>query len=324
MSHAKAMQMAYDVFVSSPKNWPDNARRYVNDRKLLERSPFQIGFADESWDRLSNALKAENLQSAGLELGLLGRAESGRYWDMYRNRVIFPIRNEAGTVVGFGGRALGDEKPKYINSAQSALFDKSSLLFGLHEALQMPAAGPINIVEGYTDVLSSIKSGEPAVAPMGTALTAEHLRLIGRHYKSLRMVFDGDVAGREAALRSALLFISEPGDIELAEVTILEEGADPDALYKAGGASKLREGVRDSVSLARFLYQSEFVERDVSTLGLKARAINKLNDMAKSCGVQSVKSELEELIQGAVNPKTTSLQVNQTHSNKHPSAPGVL
>ena len=323
MSFERAMHLAYRTFITDPANWPEEVKGYVKSRKLTETTHLAIGFADESWDTLSNVLKAENLQEIGQQLGLLGRAESGRFWDMYRNRVIFPIRDAQGVLVGFGGRAIGDEKPKYINSAQSEIFDKSSVLFGLYESLQMKSTGPLNIVEGYTDVLSCIKSGEPAVAPMGTALTEQHLRLIGKHFDRIRMVFDGDTAGKEAACRSAMLYIAEPGGIESAEVTLLPEGADPDSLYKTGGPSGLVDGVRDSVGMAAFLYDIEFAQKDISTLGLKARAINSLANIAKECSVSAVKAELENAVQKIIDPQE-SAQPCVEHQPTILSSPNIL
>lgn len=323
MSVERVMHLAYRTFITDPANWPDPVKGYVKSRKLSETTHLAVGFADESWDTLSNVLKAENLQEIGQQLGLLGRAESGRFWDMYRHRVIFPIRDAQGVLVGFGGRAIGDEKPKYINSAQSEVFDKSKVLFGLYESLQMGSPGPLNIVEGYTDVLSCIKSGEPAVAPMGTALTEHHLKLIGKHFDAIRMVFDGDTAGKEAASRSAMLYIAEPSGIESAEVTLLPEGADPDSLYQAGGPKGLVDGVQESVSMADFLFDIEFTQKDISTLGLKARAINSLTNIAKECAVPAVKAELDNAVQKIVDPQENA-QPRLEHQSTTLSSPTIL
>ena len=185
-------------------------RKYIRDERGLSdetSQAFQLGYAPESWDWLLSSLRRLGYRDDDIvEVGLAVRNESGRVYDRFRNRLMIPIRDERGRVVGFGGRALGSvDGAKYINSPQTALFDKSRLLFGLDTGKRaIREAGAAVIVEGYMDVIQAHQAGyRNVVAQMGTAMTENQIRLIApRHASKIVLALDSDQAGQSAARRS--------------------------------------------------------------------------------------------------------------------------
>ena len=185
-------------------------RHYLNDSRGLNDETvqiFQLGYAPDSWDWLLHSLRRLGYSDDDIvEVGLAVRSEKGRVYDRFRNRLMIPIRDERGRVVGFGGRALGqDESAKYINSPQSALFDKSGLLFGLDMGKgAIRESGTAVIVEGYLDVIQAHQAGYlNVVAQMGTAMTEKQIRLVAPRFASkIVLALDADEAGQNAARRS--------------------------------------------------------------------------------------------------------------------------
>src|SRR5690606_20779006 len=167
---------------------------------------FGLGYAPDAWDTVLKGLGRgdERRISRLLEAGLVIRNEQGRIYDRFRDRIMFPIRNVKGDVIGFGGRVLGSGEPKYMNSPESAVFHKGRELYGLYEARrQSGRPAEILVVEGYLDVASLAQFGvEPAVATLGTSTTPDHLRRLTRLSSRIVFCFDGDRAGRAAAWRA--------------------------------------------------------------------------------------------------------------------------
>ncbi|MGH2557733.1 MAG: DNA primase [Thermomicrobiales bacterium] len=214
---------------------------------------FQLGFAPDGWDNLLHYLATRGIDPVlAAEAGLLQTRDSGGYYDRFRNRLIFPIRNRDGAVVGFGGRALGDAMPKYLNSPQSPIFDKSALLFGLDLAKEeIRRQDQVVIVEGYMDAIAAHQFGHPnVVAAMGTAVTESQIALVKRLTKHIVLALDADTAGQMATLRGLetaqgaldhdLVPIPDARGVihwerKLnAEITIVDlpEGKDPDELLR--------------------------------------------------------------------------------------------
>jgi DNA primase len=173
------------------------------DRATIER--FRLGFAPDRWDALLTMLGARGFDAATLvEAGLAQERQTGGHYDRFRNRLIFPIADREGRIVGFGARALGDDQPKYLNSPQTSLFDKSSLLYALHLAKDaIKSENRAIIVEGYMDAIAAHQFGHPnVVAAMGTALTESQVGLLKRFSKRIVLALDADAAGQMATLRS--------------------------------------------------------------------------------------------------------------------------
>lgn len=202
---------------------------------------FRLGVAPDAWDGLLGALRAAGVPpKAAEEAGLIVPRSSGDGWyDRFRNRLIFPIRAPGGKVVAFGGRTLGDDDAKYINSPESPIYRKSETLYGLHAArTAIHRADRVLVVEGYFDVLGLAKAGlKYAVAPCGTALTKQQLQALKRHTERIVLFFDGDSAGQRAAFKSLRLCL-ETGLWPLCPH--LPEGMDPDDYVREHGAEAMQ------------------------------------------------------------------------------------
>jgi DNA primase len=221
------------------------ARSYLAGRRvsaeLIER--FGLGYAPDSWRALIEAL-APRLPLADLEAaGLAGRSERDhKPYDRFRNRLMFPIHNASGRLVGFGGRTLGDDKAKYINTAETDRFHKGHLLYGLFQARQeIRESRCAVLVEGYFDVVATVASGRAGtVAGMGTALTQEQARLLARYADEVVVAYDGDRAGETAFERGLPILLAEGLGVRRA---VFGEGHDPDSLRLASGEAAVAEAV---------------------------------------------------------------------------------
>ncbi len=214
--------------------------RGFNDRTIQK---FELGYSLQAWDHfcttaLSKGYSREMLEKAGL----LVSKEGGKYYDRFRGRVIFPIHNLSGRVIGFGARMLGKQKeqPKYINSPETVIYHKSQVLYGMFQAKNAIRRDDFcYLVEGYTDVLSLFQAGvENAVASSGTALTEDQIRLIKRFTSNVTVLFDGDAAGIKAALRGIDLVLKEGLNVR---VVLLPDGEDPDSFSRKLGSTAFRE-----------------------------------------------------------------------------------
>ena len=234
---------------------------------------FGIGYAPPGWDGLATELGDDAAAArAALELGLLVERDSGGCYDRFRDRVMFPIRDRRGRVVGFGGRVLGDEKPKYMNSPESPVFHKGRELYGLFEARKARRRlERLLVVEGYMDVVALAQFGiDNAVATLGTATTAEHLERLFRVVPEVVFCFDGDAAGRKAAWRALENALPVMQQGRQARFLFLPEGEDPDSLVRKEGKELFLQRTVDSVPLSRFFFES--LARQVDTGSMDGRA----------------------------------------------------
>jgi len=222
---------------------------------------FSIGAAPDAWDGLAERLASKGVDPAPfVSAGLIKpRERGGGHYDAMRNRLIFPIRDQIGRVVAFGGRRINDEdEPKYLNSPEHAAFRKSSTLYGLYEASRAIQRERTAVVtEGYTDVIACHQAGfGHAVATLGTALTVEHARLLRRLCDTVILLFDSDEAGSRAADRATEVFFAEPLDVRIATFSGVTEAKDPDELLKQEhGAEAFRRVLDDSVDLLEYRYR---------------------------------------------------------------------
>jgi DNA primase len=249
----RANEVALEYFRASLRGSDGRAARTYLERRgapveLIER--FQVGFAPAGWDGLVKHLRAQGIDSADAEAaGLIARRQTGDgYYDRFRARVIFPILEPGARIIGFGGRSLEDETPKYLNSPESPLYRKSRVLFGLPLALDaIRERDRAIVVEGYFDAMALHQAGlAEAVAPCGTALTQEHARRIRRYTRETLLLFDGDEAGQRAAERALPVLLSEGLRVRAA---FLPAGADPDDLVRKEGPGALRAVVDAAVPL---------------------------------------------------------------------------
>ena len=212
---------------------------YLKTRKLKASTVkhFALGYAKDSWNALLNHLVSKGFEYEQIrEAGLCSRSRDGRYYDYFRNRVMFPIIDVRGNVIGFGGRVLNDDKPKYLNSPLTPVFDKGRNLFSLNNAKD--AGNSFLLAEGYMDVIALWQAGfTNAVATLGTALTSEQARLISRYASEVIVCYDADAAGRNATEKAMRIFSETGIKVKILRIT---GGKDPDEFIKTYGADEFR------------------------------------------------------------------------------------
>ena len=233
-------------------------RRGIEDRTIKK---FGLGYAPDSWDSLYGYFKEKGTdEKLLLELGLISQKD-GRYFDKFRDRVIFPIINTAGKVIGFGGRALDDKAmPKYLNSPENRVFQKKNNLYALNSTKQdIGKAGTAIIVEGYMDAISLYQNGVRNVAAsLGTALTDNQAKLINRYTKNVVLSYDADAAGQKAALRGIEVLRNEGCKVKVLHVT---DGKDPDEYIKKNGRDAFDKLVEKAIPYTD--YKIEAAKRDI-------------------------------------------------------------
>lgn len=250
------MEAANKLYKAELKNAPQ-AIEYLKNRGLTGQiaARYGLGYAPENYQNLlaieSNYEKADLLDIAGLTK----LSESGRRYDRFRNRVMFPIRNGKGEVIGFGGRVIGEGEPKYLNSPETPLFHKGREVYGLFEARQaIHAMGYVLVTEGYMDVVALAQWGfENAVATLGTAVTPEHVQKLFKQTSKLVFAFDGDKAGQKAAWRALEACLSHVTDTKSAYFVFLPPEHDPDSFIREEGADGFEAMVQQALSLSGFL-----------------------------------------------------------------------
>jgi DNA primase len=236
---------------------------------------FGLGFAPPGWDNLYKHLSSDTLQQkVMIDAGLLiENTETGKRYDRFRDRVMFPIRDSRGRVIAFGGRVLGDDKPKYLNSPETPVFHKGQELYGLFEARKHNRnLDEIIVVEGYMDVIALAQQGlRNAVATLGTATSEEHLKRLFRVVPSVLFCFDGDQAGRNAAWRALEATLSSLQDGRRARFLFLPEGEDPDTLVRSEGTDAFKARINQHAQpLADYFFEQLTREADPRSLEGKA------------------------------------------------------
>ncbi len=260
------------------------ARAYLQERQVPVEywRSYRLGYAPgpdaAGWTFLLDQLRKKGFGTEEIEQsGLAAVNDRGSHYDRFRDRVLFPILDMSGRVVAFGGRILGEGKPKYMNSPQSPIFDKSRLLFGLYphrDAIREQRRAVV--VEGNFDMLSlAIHGIKYVVAPLGTSLTRPHVRSLRGYCEQVILLFDGDAAGLKAAMRSVPHFLSEQVE---ARIALLPEGEDPDTLVRGQGADAVLELLDAAAPLPEFLFDA-LVDKHGLTLDGKNRIIAELQPL---------------------------------------------
>ena len=247
------------------------AYAYLQNRGLSDDiiQSFHIGYAATGWDNLlkqlgHNAAAEKSLYTAGM----LIQKEQGGYYDRFRHRIMFPICNRSGKYIAFGGRVLDDSQPKYLNSPETPIFQKSQELYGLHYLLSKERDYPeIMIVEGYMDVLALAQHGySRSVATLGTAISQYNLEKLFRLTNKIIFCFDGDNAGKKAAWRALQNTIKIMQDGRQAYFLFLPDGDDPDSFIRRTGKDTLLEQIESAMSLTQFLFSHLRSQADPSTI----------------------------------------------------------
>jgi len=272
------MQQVANFYRQQLKEHPKGSQAidYLKARSLSGDTvaEFNIGYAPPGWDTLQKHLGSDNVQPLATT-GMLIKKDSGGHYDRFRERIMFPIRDSRGRVIGFGGRVLGDDTPKYLNSPETPLFHKGKALYGLFEARQANRdIQRLLIVEGYMDVVMLAQHGiRYAVATLGTATTVEHLELMFRTTSEVVFCFDGDRAGRDAANRALenTLPVMQAG--RQARFLFLPDGEDPDSLVQKEGKEALEARIDTAAPLSTYLYEHLAKQVDMSSIDGQARLV---------------------------------------------------
>lgn len=254
-----------------------SAIQYLQQRGINGNSAknYQLGYAPPAWHSLEQVFKKD--KKALIATGMLIEKEQGKTYDRFRHRIMFPIHDRHGRLIGFGGRAIDkDQTPKYLNSPETIIFQKNRELYGLYHALQHnPHPEYLLIVEGYMDVIALAQEGVPeAVATLGTATSTWHVQLLHKHTNRLIFCFDGDNAGRKAAwqaLESCLSHLNQGLDVRF---VFLPEGHDPDSLIRTEGKASFLERLNTAATLTEFFLKHLTDHTELQTIAGKSQLIH--------------------------------------------------
>ncbi len=279
----------YDLLVSISEFYQSNLRNnsramaYFQERGLTDKTieEFKLGYAPTGWQHLEQAFPRD---IEGLKaLGLVRKSEKGRDYDLLRDRVIFPIRDNQGRVIGFAGRALDNEvKPKYINSSDSPVFHKQHVLYGYYESRQHKANDWL-VVEGYMDVIALYQAGiYGAVASMGTAINESQIARLLQLNPTLTLCFDGDSAGQKAAWRTLEVALPVLSDDKELRFLSLPGGHDPDTYVALQGVEAMREQIKNAMPLSQYIFAYLSERYDLSLAEGKAKLMSQVRQLTNN------------------------------------------
>ena len=290
------------------------AKDYLKNRSLSQQiiQQFQLGYSQNQWNQLEKSFPGKQQQL--IETGMLIQSDKGKTYDRFRDRIMFPIINKRGQTIAFGGRTLEKEaKPKYLNSPETPLFDKSRELYGLYQAIQHKRNPDyLIIVEGYMDVIALAQNNIPyGIASLGTATSAWQIKDALRNCQQLIFCYDGDSAGQKAAWRAAetsLTLMKENLDIRF---ITLPEAHDPDTFIQQQGQQAFIDLINHAQPLDEFILHYLKINNDLSTLNGKTR----FTDQIKDCIENTPEGTWKQLFIDKIN-KTTGIQLQTTNPIK--------
>ena len=306
-----------------------DAREYLEKRGLSQKTieDFKIGFAPESWDTLTAALRKQFPESLLEKSGLVLPRKEGGFYDRFRKRIIFPILDAKGQCIAFGGRVMDDSVPKYLNSPETEIYVKGRHLYGLAQARssirELDAA---IVVEGYMDVIGCVQAGVTnVVASLGTALTPDQVRLVKRQTQNVFILYDADKAGEMATQRGLELFLEEGMEIRIVR---LPEGHDPDSYIRDAGIERFRAAMGAAQPLFDYRLALLKKQHGVATLDAKVKIANEMvklfsrvrNEILVSAWTRALASELQ-LSETALQSETKKSK--ESAANHYLTAPRV-
>jgi len=255
------------------------AVEYLKNRGLSGQiaKQYGIGYAPDGWQNLIQLkIESEDLEKDLIDSGMLIKNDKGRVYDRFRDRIMFPIRNRRGQTIGFGGRIIDQGEPKYLNSPETRLFHKGSELYGLYEMRQQrQKIDKILVVEGYMDVVALAQFGiQNAAATLGTATSSEHLNSLFRICPTIVLCFDGDKAGKKAAIRAIENALGLLKDTREVRIMFLPDGEDPDSMVRKIGTEAFNQGVNEAITLFDFLIQHLTSQVDMNTFEGPAKLVH--------------------------------------------------
>jgi DNA primase len=288
------MQRAAQYYREQLKTSPV-AIEYLKGRGLTGQiaARFGVGYAPAGWQNLE-AIFENYGDKALLDCGLVIENEKGKRYDRFRDRVMFPILNQRGAAIGFGGRVIGEGEPKYLNSPETPLFEKGRELYGLSQARQaIRVANRVLVVEGYMDVVALAQHGvENAVATLGTATTPVHIQKLLRHADEVVFCFDGDAAGRRAAWHALEVSLESLADRKALKFLFLPPEHDPDSFVREHGKEVFEARVREAQPLSAFLLSHLQAQADLSTLEGRSKLIAEAKPLVKRVAAPGLQLQL--------------------------------
>ncbi len=288
------MQRATQYYREQLKGSP-RAIEYLKGRGLSGQvaAHFGIGYAPDGWQNLQAVFPKYDDQSLK-DAGLVIENDAGKRYDRFRDRIMFPIVNQRGFVVGFGGRVIGAGEPKYLNSPETPLFEKGRELYGLPQARQaIRDSGRVLVVEGYMDVVALAQHGvEYAVATLGTATTPTHVQKLLRQADEIVFSFDGDAAGRKAAWHALEVSLPATLDHKAIRFLFLPEGEDPDTYVRANGKQAFEDLVGRAEPLSAYLLAQLRARVDTNTMEGRSRLVHEAKPILKSVAAPALQLQL--------------------------------
>ncbi len=326
----EALQLATDYYRGELKK-SEKAIAYLKGRGLSGEiaARFQIGYAPPGWQNLTEVLpdyQSETLTLAGLAIS----NDAGRRYDRFRDRIMFPIHDQKGQVIGFGGRVLGgegdDAGPKYLNSPETPLFQKGNELYGLYMARRaIREAGRVVVVEGYMDVVALAQYGIAyAVAALGTATTPVHITKLMRQTDDIIFCFDGDAAGRKAAWRAAMNSLPALTDGLRLGFLFLPSEHDPDSYVREFGTDAFERALAGALPLSQYLVEKLGEDNDLQSQESRVRFLNEAEPILKQIQAPRLglllRKRVAELVGISLDELENSLGLRQTAARR-PSGP---
>ncbi|HVF28506.1 MAG TPA: DNA primase [Pyrinomonadaceae bacterium] len=287
------------------------AREYVESRGISEETSrtFRLGFAPDSWDGLSSHLKKRGADAGEIERsGLVVKKDGGGFYDRFRGRVIFPVLDAQGRPVAFGARVLpGGGEPKYLNSPETTAYVKGRHLYGLHQTRDEIRKKKFAIlVEGYLDVVIPYQYGvRNAVASLGTALTPEQVKLLGRFARKVVVNYDGDSAGVKAAKRAVEVLLAEDFEVK---VLVLPDNADPDEFIKVNGVEEYHKRRGEALPHIQFVLNQAMRDRNLHNPPEKGEAVREALPFVRAVRSRIQKREYFDIVMGALRIEEPALR----------------
>jgi DNA primase len=311
-------EFAQKFFVDQLRNTEEGklmGMAYLKERGFKDATidKFGLGYCPDGWDNFTKAALDKGYKEEYLiELGLTGKSQSGKLYDIYRGRVIFPIHNDAGKVIGFGGRILkkdGKDPRKYVNSRENTIYHKSDTLYGIFFAKNaIHKQQNVYLVEGYTDVISMHESGvENVVASSGTSLTQGQIRMITKRTQNITVLYDGDMAGIKASMRGIDMLLEQGLKIR---VCLLPDGEDPDSFAKKHRDSELQDYLA-AESKDFLLFKADILSKEAGNDPIKRASM--VNEILKS--ISCVKDNIERAFYVKECAKLFDLSENDLNLN---------
>lgn len=298
--HTEAARFYFANLVKSKNRGYDYLRNRGLDDKTIKR--FGLGYSQDAWSSLMDYLIDEKGYSVEelLECGLIGKStKTDKYYDKFRNRVMFPIFDYRGNVIGFGGRVLGDSLPKYLNSPDTLIFNKRHNLYGLNFARKNLSSRTVILVEGYMDLISLYQYGiKIAVATLGTALTSQQARLIKRYADNVIISYDSDGPGTKASLRAIDILVEAGLSVKVLD---LKDAKDPDEYVRKYGTDEYRNAMKDAVPRIKFkidnLKSTFDLSKDQDNIKFAQEAVNIIKQLKSPVEIDYYIKYLSEIVQ---------------------------